>query len=194
MPTDPFTLFADWFADAEAHAAIRYPHAMTLATVDAEGMPDARIVLCHAFDTRGFAFMTDARSPKAQHLAARPHAAMMFYWEPLERQVRIQGTVDPGTEAEADAYFAERPRRSRITAWASVQSAPLDDRAGLEDRMAEHDDRFADVEPVARPPHWRTYRVVPERIEFWQAGARRLHHRTRYDLDDTVWTRTLLEP
>ncbi|MEM6785340.1 MAG: pyridoxamine 5'-phosphate oxidase [Bacteroidota bacterium] len=194
MPTDPLVLFADWFADAEAHTAIRYPHAMTLATIDAEGMPDARIVLCHAFDTRGFAFMTDARSPKAQHLAARPHAALVFYWEPLERQVRIQGRVETGTDAEADAYFDARPRRSRITAWASVQSASLDDRASLEDRLAEHDTRFAEIESVARPPHWRAYRVVPDRIECWQAGARRLHHRIRYDRADLAWTRTLLEP
>ncbi|MEM6785604.1 MAG: pyridoxamine 5'-phosphate oxidase [Bacteroidota bacterium] len=194
MPTDPLARFADWFAAAEAHAAIRYPHAMTLATVDADGVPDARIVLCHAFDARGFAFMTDARSPKAQHLAAYPQAALVFYWEPLERQVRIRGRVEPSTDAAADAYFAERPRRSRITAWASVQSAPLDDRAGLEDRMAEHDDRFADVEPVARPPHWRAFCVVPDRVEFWQAAARRLHHRVRYDRDAAGWTRTLLEP
>jgi pyridoxamine 5'-phosphate oxidase len=169
------------------------PTAMTLATADAQGRPSVRTVLLKDFDPRGFVFYTNQRSRKGAHLAANPRAALCLYWQPLARQVHIEGTVEEVDAAEADAYWATRPRESRVGAWASAQSEPLESRAALEARFAEHDARHPG-ERIPRPPHWSGYRVVPERIEIWEAGDHRLHHRTLYEKTPAGWTRRLLNP
>ncbi len=192
-PPDPMTVFAEWFADAEACEAIRYAGAMSLSTVSPDGWPEGRIVLLHEASARGFAFFTDRRSPKGQSLDATPRAALTFYWGPLERQIRVQGTVEPGTDAEADAFFAERPRRSKGTAWASSQSQPMTLDA-LEQRMHAIDERFAEHETIPRPPYWQVYRVRPRTIEFWEARARRLHERIRYIRSGGDWAHQRVAP
>ena len=176
---DPIDLFARWFDEAVA-AAVPEPNAMTLATVDAAGRPAARIVLMKAFDARGVVFHTNYDSRKGRDLAANPRAALLFFWVELERQVRIDGVAERVDAAESDAYFAARPRGSQISAWASPQSAPVADRAWLEARVAAFEARFAS--DVPRPPNWGGMRVVPDRFEFWQGRASRLH-------DRLVWSR-----
>lgn len=155
--------------------------AMTLATVHADGRPAARTVLLKEVDHRGFVFYTNQRSRKGQDLAATPAAALCFHWHPLASQVLVEGDVEPVSDAEADAYYASRPRLSRIGAWASDQSQPLRDRRQLEQRVAEYERRFAGG-PIPRPPHWSGYRVIPRFMEFWYAGDGRLHERERYEL------------
>lgn len=198
LPPSPFDLFAAWYREAEAHGRIRYPGAMCLSTVSADGWPEGRIVLLHGVsgdgETPGFRFATDRRSAKAQALAAHPRAALTWTWEPQERQVRAQGRVARGSDAEAEAIFAERPRRSKGTPWASVQSQPLPDRADLLQRMVAVDARFADADRIPRPPDWVAYRVVPHRVEFWEARARRLHERVLYTATANGWTITRLDP
>jgi pyridoxamine 5'-phosphate oxidase len=173
--SDPFALFALWLAEA-AEREPNDPDAMTLASVDADGAPDARVVLCKGADERGFVFYTNAESAKGRELAATPMAAAVFHWKSLRRQVRIRGSVGPVSEAEADAYFATRSRESRIGAWASQQSRPLESRAKLEEAVANYTEKFGDREPP-RPAHWRGYRLAPVEIEFWQDGKFRLHDR-----------------
>ena len=192
LPDTPLPFFSAWM-DA-AREQMRYPGAMCLSSLSPDGYPEGRIVLLHQFDATGFFFMTDVRSDKGRALEVFPRAALTLYWEPLERQVRIQGEVEPGSEADADQFFAERPRRSRATAWASAQSRVLAERAALDREMAHFDAQFRDTDPIPRPPHWQAYRLVPRSIEFWQAGARRLHERLRYVRSGDGWRKEMLAP
>ncbi|MFV3074262.1 pyridoxamine 5'-phosphate oxidase [Niveispirillum fermenti] len=190
--TDPFALFRDWFAEAEA-TEINDPNAMAVATVGADGRPTVRIVLLKALDDRGFTFYTNTQSRKGEHLAANQVAGINFHWKSLRRQVRVDGLVEPVTEAEADAYFASRPHGSRIGAWASQQSRPLDSRSTLEQAVRDTQARYAD-QAVPRPPHWSGYRVVPDRIEFWQDREYRLHDRIIFTRSDGGWDKGRLYP
>ncbi|WP_296174310.1 pyridoxamine 5'-phosphate oxidase [uncultured Brevundimonas sp.] len=190
--SEPFGLFAEWLEAAKA-AEPNDANAMTLATLDAEGMPDARIVLLKDVDARGFTFFSNQESAKGEQLWAHPAAALVFHWKSLRRQVRVRGVVEPVSSAEADAYFASRARESRIGAWASDQSRPLDSRAVLEARVAEQAAGF-DGQDVPRPDHWSGWRVVPQQVEFWRDRAFRLHDRLRFDRDGDAWLRTRLWP
>ncbi len=196
-PMDPIYLDAlqqvlAWRAEAVA-AGLPEPFAASLATVSPDGQPAVRIVLVKEVDPRGFAFFTNRESAKGRDLQATPRAALVLFWPQLGRQVRVEGRVEPVSEAESDAYFAARPRLSQAGAWASVQSRPLASRAELEARVAEVEARHAHG-PIPRPPHWGGYRLVPERLELWQAGAGRLHDRTEVRRGPTGWTRALLNP
>lgn len=189
---EPFGLFAEWLEAAKA-AEPNDANAMTLATLDAEGAPDARIVLLKDVDARGFTFFSNQESAKGEQLWAHPAAALVFHWKSLRRQVRVRGTVEPVSAAEADAYFASRARESRIGAWASDQSRPLESRAVLEARVAERTAVF-NGQDVPRPDHWSGWRVVPQQVEFWRDRAFRLHDRLRFDRDGDAWLRTRLWP
>lgn len=192
MTTDPIARFTSWLAEAEATEP-NDPTAMALATVDAAGQPSVRMVLLKSHGSDGFIFYTNQQSRKADDLRAAPRAALLFHWKSLRRQVRIEGAVTSVTNAEADAYFASRPRVSQLGAWASDQSRPLDDRATLEARLADAAARF-EGQDVPRPPHWSGYRVAPERIEFWSDGANRLHDRALFVRSDGAWSMTRLFP
>jgi pyridoxamine 5'-phosphate oxidase len=189
---EPSAQFARWFDEARS-AGVPEPNAMTLATADALGRPSARIVLLKEMDARGFVFYSNHDSQKGRELAARPLAALLFFWPELERQVRIEGSVETVDAATADAYFRSRPRLSRLGAWASAQSTPLPDRATLEARFAEAERRFPGDE-VERPPRWGGYRVVPARYEFWQGRASRLHDRIEYRQQGEGWRIGRLSP
>ena len=173
--------FKRWLEDAE-HAELPHANAMTLATVNNEGQPSARIVLLRGFDERGFCFYTNYESDKGKQLADKPLAALVFFWPQLGRQVRIEGHVEILTTHESDQYFATRPRGHQLSAHASQQSRVIKKRELLEEQQAKVEDRFAGQE-VPRPEHWGGYRVVPETIEFWQEGEQRLHDRLRYKRD-----------
>jgi len=173
--TNPLHRFTAWLAEASA-VEPNDPNAMTLATATPEGRPSARMVLLKGADARGFVFYTNLESRKSLELAANPVAALLFHWKSLRRQVRIEGTVEPVSAAEADAYFATRPALSRLGAWASDQSRPLPSRAVLEARLAAMKSRFGE-ENIPRPPHWSGWRLVPEVFEFWQDMPFRLHER-----------------
>lgn len=191
---DPFAQFDRWFNEALA-AKLPEPNTMTLATVGADGRPSARIVLVKGVDERGFVFFTNYESRKGRDLAARPYAALLFYWIELERQVRIEGRVEKTSADESDRYFASRPVGSRIGAWASEQSAVIDSRATLEAREKAFSERYGDDPP--RPPHWGGYRVVPDTLEFWQGRPSRLHDRLVYTRDAAAphgWTISRLSP
>lgn len=192
--TDPLALFGAWMKDAESAEPID-PEAMALATVDADGLPNVRMILLKGADERGFVFYTNCDSAKGLELAASPKAALLFYWKSLGRQIRLRGTVEPATDAEADAYFATRHRESRIGACASRQSRPLASRAVLETEVARLTEAFGAGE-VPRPSYWRGYRLVPVEIEFWRHGAFRLHDRIvfRRETPQTPWTKTRLYP
>jgi pyridoxamine 5'-phosphate oxidase len=191
---DPFALFAAWLAEA-ALAEPSDPNAMTLATVDPSGAPNARIVLLKGVDAGGFVFYTNQESIKGRELAAHPKAAAVFHWKSLGRQVRVRGMVEPVTAAEADSYFATRPRLSQIGAWASQQSRPLPDRAHLESEVARRTAEFGERE-IPRPPHWSGYRLTPLRIEFWHERPFRLHDRLVFERAEpgAAFTRALLYP
>jgi pyridoxamine 5'-phosphate oxidase len=190
--TEPVGLFVDWLADAKG-VEPNDANAMTLATVDAAGLPDARIVLLKDVDERGFTFYSNRESAKGEALAAHPAAALLFHWKSLRRQVRVRGTVEAVSAAEADAYFASRARESRIGAWASDQSRPLDSRETLERAVARETARFADGE-VPRPEHWSGWRVIPDSVEFWRDRPFRLHDRLRFERAGPVWNKTRLWP
>ena len=176
-----------------ADTGLNEPTAVTVATVDPDGRPSARIVLLKEYGEPGFVFYTNTLSRKGRGLTAHPRAAMCFFWDPLMEQVRIEGDVVAVTEAQADAYWNSRHPGSRIGAWASRQSEPLESRAALEARTAAFAERFGDG-PTPRPPHWSGYRVIPNRIEFWRSMPDRLHERTCYLLDADGWRVTLLNP
>lgn len=190
--TDPFALFDEWLAEARLSEP-NDPEAMAVATVDAAGRPSARMVLLKGHGPEGFVFYTNQQSRKGGELAGNPNAALLFHWKSLRRQVRIEGTVTPVEAAEADAYFASRSRDSQLGAWASDQSRPLDSRATFE---ARYDDVRARYEggDVPRPPHWSGYRVTPERVEFWNDRAHRLHERRLFVRDGAGWSEGLLYP
>jgi pyridoxamine 5'-phosphate oxidase len=192
MADDPFALFDRWFAEAKA-GELNDPNAMALATVAADGQPSVRMVLLKGHDRDGFVFYTNRQSRKAGELAAVAKAALLFHWKSLRRQVRIEGAVSEVSEAEADAYFAIRGRDSQLGAWASEQSRPLDARATFEARFIEMAARF-DGGAVPRPPHWGGYRVTPQRIEFWQDRAHRLHERRLFVREGPGWREGLLYP
>jgi pyridoxamine 5'-phosphate oxidase len=191
---EPLRLFASWFAEAKSSEPVN-PDAMTLATVDADGMPNARMVLLKGFDERGFVFYTNLDSVKGHELAGAPKAALTFYWKSLQRQVRVRGHVEPVSPAEADAYFATRSRMAQIGAWASKQSSALESRLAFEKAVARYTAKYP-VGTVPRPPHWSGYRVVPQEIEFWHERPFRLHDRIafRRDAADTPWRKTRLYP
>jgi pyridoxamine 5'-phosphate oxidase len=191
---DPFALFADWFTEAVAAGLIE-PNGMTLATSDAEGRPSARVVLLKGFDHTGFQWFSNYESRKALDLAANPHAALLFWFDKLERQIRIEGEVEKLAAGASDDYFAKRPRGSRIGAWASPQSRPIADRGDLERFEREAAERFADGD-IPRPPHWGGFKLVPHTFEFWQGRSNRLHDRFRFtrQADGEGWTRRRLAP
>ena len=188
----PFTQFAEWFAEATA-AEPNDPNAMTLATCTPGMLPSARIVLLKGWDDAGFVFYTNTESRKGGELAGNPRAALLFHWKSLRRQIRIEGAVGPVTPAEADAYYASRARVSRLGAWASLQSRPLPARAELEQRVAAFDAQYPG-EAIPRPPHWSGYRVVPERMEFWQDMPFRLHDRMVFTRRGAAWEQSKLYP
>jgi pyridoxamine 5'-phosphate oxidase len=191
---EPLRLFAAWFADARQSEPVN-PEAMTLSTIDAAGMPDARMVLLKGFDERGFVFYSNVDSIKGKELAAAPKAALTFYWKSLQRQVRLRGDVEPVSKEEADAYFATRSRMAQIGAWASKQSTALESRLAFEKAIALQTAKFA-IGTVPRPPFWSGYRVMPVQIEFWQERPFRLHDRivfARANLN-APWTKTRLYP
>jgi pyridoxamine 5'-phosphate oxidase len=190
--TDPLAMFDQWFAEAR-DVEINDPEAMTLATADAAGRPAARMVLLKGHGADGFVFYTNEQSAKGEQLAANPQAALLFHWKPLRRQVRIEGPVERVADAEADAYFASRARDSQLGTWASDQSRPLDSREGFERRFEQVKSRF-EGKDVPRPPHWRGYRVVPERIEFWSDRPHRLHERRVFIRDGRSWSEGLVYP
>jgi pyridoxamine 5'-phosphate oxidase len=192
VAADPFEQFNTWFEQALA-AEVNEPNAMNLATVDADGKPTSRIVLIKQFDRRGFTWYTNYDSQKGRQLAANPHAALLFFWSELERQIRIEGIVERTTAAESDKYFHSRPLKSRLAAIASEQSAPVADRAALEQHYDAVAAQYGDAPP--RPDNWGGFRLVPQRIEFWQGRRSRFHDRIAYTLQpDGSWTHSRLQP
>lgn len=189
---EPIGLFMEWLQQARAHE-INDPNAMTLATVDAEGLPDARMVLLKDVDARGFTFYSNRESAKGMQLHARPAAALVFHWKSLRRQVRVRGEIESVSAEEADAYFATRARESRIGAWASDQSRPISDRETLEAAIARETVRFGDSD-VPRPAHWTGWRLRPKSVEFWRDRPFRLHDRLSFRMIDSIWMSSRLQP
>jgi len=189
---EPFSTFAIWLAEAEQKEP-NNPTAMSIATVDADGRPSVRMVLLRNFDARGFVFYTNLESRKGHELRANDRMALCFHWKSMDRQVRIEGQAEAVSAAEADAYFASRPRDSQIGAWASRQSEPLASREELEARVEKYTALYA-VGKVPRPPFWSGFRVVPEVIEFWEERAFRLHHRHEWRREGEGWRDLLRYP
>lgn len=189
---EPWVLFDTWMKEAEASEP-EDPNAMQIATVDDTGMPDVRTVLLKAVDPRGFVFYTNTESAKGRQLLAHPKAALVFHWKSLRRQVRARGAVTPVSDEEADAYFRSRPRDSRIGAWASQQSRPLESRFALEKAVARYAAKYL-VGEVPRPPYWTGFRISPESIEFWHDKPFRLHDRIVFDRNGKGWSKVRLYP
>lgn len=192
---DPFSLFEEWYGLAQEKEP-NDPHAMALASVDGNGLPDVRMVLLNARDHRGFVFFTNFESRKGEELLAQPKAALVFHWKSLRRQIRARGPVEVVADGEADTYFATRSRISQLGAHASKQSRPLEHKATLMEAVETLKSSLGDDEPVARPAHWSGFRIVPSEIEFWQDGQYRLHDRVRFSRSgpDAMWTRQRLYP
>ena len=191
LDPDPLRQFTRWFEDARG-TALPAPEAMALATATPDGRPSVRMVLLKNADERGFTFHTNYESRKGDELTANPHAALLFHWQPLGRQVRVEGRVERLPSEESEAYFRTRPLGSRLAAWASPQSRPLADRAELDRLYAEVQERFGEDVPL--PPTWGGFRLVAAAYEFWQHGDDRLHDRIRYERDADGWTNTRLAP
>jgi pyridoxamine 5'-phosphate oxidase len=194
MDADPFRQFHAWFAEALGTPLVAEPNAMVLSTASAEGQPRGRYVLLKGFDARGFVFFTNQASAKGRALEANPLAALTFGWIPMERQICIEGRVAKMERAAVEAYFASRPRGSRLGAWASPQSEVIAGREVLEKNLAEAEARFPGGTPVPAPPDWGGYLLVPERIEFWQGRTNRLHDRLRYRSEGARWVIERLAP
>lgn len=193
-PSEPFVLFHQWFAEAvKTEQPPVEANAMTLATVDADGRPHCRVLLLKGLDEQGFTFFTNYDSAKGMQLLYNPYGAMTFFWPALERQVRIEGKVVKVSPQESDAYYQVRPLGSRLGAWASPQSQVIADRAELEALLKDTEQRFSDSQPHC-PEHWGGYRLLPDRIEFWQGRPSRLHDRLNYRLVDGLWVRERLAP
>ena len=192
VDADPVAEFGKWMEQA-LRADLPEPHAMTLATASADGVPSARVVLLRGYDAGGFTFFTDYRSRKGQELADNPRACAVFFWPELERQVRVSGTVRKSAREESSTYFRTRPPGSRLGAWASIQSAVIADRGVLEERFREAAARFGAGE-VPLPDHWGGYRIVPVEFEFWQGRESRLHDRLRYRKQGDLWRLERLSP
>jgi pyridoxamine 5'-phosphate oxidase len=191
---DPCSLFEEWFTLAQ-QSEPNDPHAMALASVDSDGMPDVRMVLLNARDARGYCFFTNFDSDKGRELLANPKAAFVMHWKSLRRQIRVRGPVEVIDDKEADTYFSTRSRMSQIGAHASKQSRPLANRYTLLERVETLKKSFGEDEPVNRPPYWRGFRVIPEVMEFWKDGANRLHDRVRFTRGPNgVWSRQRLYP
>lgn len=193
--SEPFSLFADWLGEAEASEP-NDPNAMALATVDADGLPDLRMVLLKDYDEAGFVFYTNFESAKGRELLSHPKAALLFHWKTLRRQVRVRGPVEVVTDAEADAYFATRARQSRLGAWASQQSRPLESRFALEKAAAAMALKYP-LGDIPRPPYWSGFRIRPVAIEFWKDGAFRLHDRVLFRREapgEGEWSKDRLYP
>jgi len=189
---DPFALFGEWLGEATASEP-NDPNAMALATVDADGLPDVRMVLLKGFDARGFTFFTNYESAKGREILAHPKAAAVLHWKSLRRQVRLRGPVSEVSAAEADEYFATRSRGSRLGAWASQQSRPLESRFALEKAVARVTARYP-IGEIPRPAYWSGFRIAPVEIEFWRDGAFRLHDRVRFTRAGEGWTKVRLYP
>jgi pyridoxamine 5'-phosphate oxidase len=192
IAADPYALFSEWLGEATSKE-LNDPTAMALATVDGDGMPNVRTVLLKGVEDGGFVFFTNFESDKGREILANPKAALCFHWKSLRRQVRVRGTVAPVSDAAADAYFATRPRGSRIGAWASKQSRPLESRFALEKAVAAYAAKFA-VGEVPRPGYWSGFRVTAEVIEFWKEGRFRLHDRVVFRRRGDAWEKTRLYP
>ena len=194
IASDPLHQFTIWYDEAVA-AGLPEPEAMTLSTATQEGRPSARIVLLREYDERGFCFFSNYASQKGRELAANPYAAVTFHWVDLERQVRIAGRVEKVSASESDAYFQSRPAQSRIGAWSSPQSEVIASRDTLEQFVKEYQERYPEESAIPRPEHWGGYRVIPERIEFWQGRPSRLHDRLRFSrVEQGTWTLERLAP
>jgi pyridoxamine 5'-phosphate oxidase len=189
---DPFEQFRGWLDEALRAGGIVEPNAMSVATVGANGRPSSRVVLLRQWDSRGFVFYTNYESRKGAELTVHPHAALLFWWGALERQIRIEGTVERVLDVESDAYFASRPRGHRLSAWASHQSSVVPDRETLQRAMSDAELRFPGEVP--RPPFWGGYRVVPDRFEFWQGRPNRVHDRVAYERSSDGWGVSRLSP
>lgn len=193
MPKDPFELFRQWWDDAQAKSQMLEPTGMVLSTVDPDGRPSSRVVLLKHWDSRGFVFYSNYGSRKGRALDTHPSACLLFWWDKLRRQVRVEGRAERLAARESDAYFNSRPRGSQLGAWASMQSQPLDSRETLSRRIEELNAEFGDG-PIPRPPHWGGYRLDPEYFEFWDDGEYRLHDRLTFQRSGSRWKQERLYP